>query len=293
MKNKTALLLLACCACAPALANETAVTKTYPAQGLKTLNIATVAGGIDIDVESGPVRVEITRLDDKTCVFSQELENGELAVRITATPDSGGACRAQVHVIMPNASAEPTLKTVSGFIDVSGISGRADVTSTSGDIIMRSGAGLTAKNISGDITVNGVRGPINAATVSGALKIYSGADITARSSSGGIYLSYAQGRADLTTESGSITGSLACPARVETVSGAVDLDWTAAPLSGEIAVKSVSGSVGIDFPTGTKVAFYRETVTGTITGQKNLIDMTAPLKLTINTISGDIDLGYN
>lgn len=293
MKNIILLLLLTCCAGAPASAAETNVTKTYPAHGLKTLNIATVAGGIDIDVESGPVRVEITSLDEKTCVLSQSLENGELAVRIAATPDSGGACRAQVHVIMPNSAVEPALKTVSGFIDVSGITSRADVTSISGDIIIRSGSNLTAKNISGGITVEGVSGPINAATVSGALKIYSGADITARSSSGGIYLSYATGRADLTTESGSITGSLACPARIETVSGAVDLDWTAAPPSGEIAIKSVSGSVGIDFPTGTKVAFYRETVTGTITGQKNLIDMNAPLKLTVNTISGDIDLGYN
>ncbi|MDD4003604.1 MAG: DUF4097 family beta strand repeat-containing protein [Elusimicrobiaceae bacterium] len=293
MNCKHAVLFFACCALAPAMAAETTVTRQYKPGEIKTLNIATVSGGIDLDVETGPARLEVSRYDDKLCTLSITLERGELAARIAPVPDSGGACRAQVHITVPDPAVEPALKTVSGFIDVSGIGSRADLASTSGDITVRAGSDIAVRTVSGDIMVTGAAGNIDAGSVSGAIKIYSGSAVVARNISGDIHVAYTKGRADLGTKSGGITGLLSGPARIETVSGPVDLDWAATPPAGEITAASVSGHIGLDFPVGAKLAFYRETVTGTVTGQKTMLDMSSRLKVTVTTTSGDIDLGYN
>lgn len=287
------VLALALLAMASASAAETTVVKEFKPADVKSLNFISVSGGIDMDVETGPVHLEIIRYDDALCTLTTALERGELAVRIAQLPGANSACRAEIHIKTPNPAGGVLFKTLAGFVDISGLASRANITTTSGDVIVRAGGDITAQTVSGDITVSGTAGITDASTISGAVKIYSGSDALVKTTSGNVRVSYITGRADLTTTSGDISGILSGPARITTVSGQTDLDWAKAPPQADIAINSVSGHVGIDFPVGTKLAFYRDTVSGKITGQQAMLDMNSPLKITVTTTTGDIDVGYN
>lgn len=274
-------------------AAETTVVKEFKPADVKSLNFTSISGGIDMDVETGPVHLEILRYNDSFCTLETSLERGELAVRVEQAPGAQSSCRAEIHIKTPNPTGGVTFKTLSGIVDISGLASKADITTTSGDVTVRAGSDITAKTVSGDITVSGTTGITDADTISGAVKIYSGSDALVKTTAGSVRVSYITGRADITTTSGDISGILAGTARITTVSGQTDLDWSKVPALGDITITSVSGHVGIDFPVGTKLAFYRDTVSGQITGQQTMLDMNSQLKVTVTTTTGDIDVGYN
>lgn len=197
------------------------------------------------------------------------------------------------------------LKTTSGPIQVTGISGQADLRSTSGDLRFLASPGLgrlettsgsilveggeqelTIQSVSGDLTLKNRTGPHRLITTSGEIRVEQGSgDLTVQSTSGDVNILSFAGNHQVKTVSGSITSTMLQPiARgldLQTVSGnislrqsrtlgvAYDLQRTSGDLSDQL---------GLTYPEGPKKRKLRATYGD------------GAINVMIRTVSGDVIL---
>jgi DUF4097 and DUF4098 domain-containing protein YvlB len=241
-----------------------------------TISVSNVSGEISITGYNGAaVTVAAFREGpDKDMVQIQD-QSSPGHVSLTVQYPSSGSHHASVRFVIqvPRASSYQfdSLKSASGDIQVT------DVT---GDI--------KAKAASGDITIQQVRGNVQVSAASGDIKI-----------------TQVEGTVTASAASGDVTATgIAGTVSASTASGDVDVELTGVPSSGDMKFSSASGDVRVKAPAQLNAQVEMSTVSGSVKtdfpltiedldhhGKKAYGQVgTGAIKLKISTASGGVQL---
>ncbi len=200
-----------------------------------------------------------------------------------------------VRVELPVGS-DVNVMTASADVEITGPIGRADLTSSSGDISTDDiAADVTAKTASGDITLGNVGGGLRVHTASGDLRCsgVAGSAVFA-TASGDLEVGAAGDRVEVKATSGNVRlGELAQGARIVNVSGDVRV---LAMVAGVLHVRSVSGNVAVGVSRGVELAVDVETMSGSVHSEIPLDDAPRPgrrdarVELSVRSVSGDVEI---
>ncbi|WP_017592157.1 DUF4097 family beta strand repeat-containing protein [Nocardiopsis potens] len=185
----------------------------------------TEGGGESLRIES---ELRNTLLNKAESELDQD---GDGVVRAVAECEGafGAACSVEYEITVP-AGTEVTVETVSGEVELAGLTGPVQVDTTSGEIEASDLSGSAdLRSTSGEIDVSGATGDaLRAATTSGEVDLegVDTAELEAESVSGGIGVEGGFDAARLSTTSGSVEVEAERPFErltAETVSGGVEL----------------------------------------------------------------------
>lgn len=185
--------------------------------------------------------------------------------------------------------AEITLESVSGSVEVNSVGGDTGISTVSGEIkVISAGDDVRSKSVSGSVYLEGVAGDTSVETVSGQISVKEMLGQTyAKSVSGGIDI-----------ESSSVIKSI----EGNTVSGSIRAKGALSP-EGVYDLKTVSGSIKLQLPPGSKFDLLAKTASGgihsdfdlTISGRINSKNINGVVgkggaRLILNSFSGSIRL---
>jgi DUF4097 and DUF4098 domain-containing protein YvlB len=271
---------------------------TFAASGPLDASLELAEGSISVDaadVTEATVSLEpMGRREDRAIAAIEEAEvsyDGQrLVVKIPKHVRRQGAIRMEIAI--PHGSSV-TARTASANVDVRGVLGDVDVATASGDVDCV-GEAATAKvdTASGDATVGRVHGSAQGRTASGEINFESvGGELNVATASGDIEVGEVGGEATLNTASGDIrVHRLGAGAKVRAVSGDVELCLVE---RGDVTVSTTSGDVSVFVAKGVgtwlDVTSFSGTTSCTLPGDDG-IRTTADLRLTCQTMSGDIDI---
>ena len=189
-------------------------------------------GAVSIHNVSGDVKV--TGYDGEGIVVAGYKEGRDRD--LVKVEDRSGGNRVDVRVRYPeqcdcNASIRFEVKVPRGtsynFDEISSVSGSVEVTGVTGK--------LQAKSVSGDVTVRGVTGPVNATAVSGSVRVEEVLGLaSAKSTSGDVEVAIARLEGSEGMEFSSISGNV----QVRLPAG----------LDADVEMSVLSGSLKTDFP---------------------------------------------
>jgi DUF4097 and DUF4098 domain-containing protein YvlB len=200
-----------------------------------------------------------------------------------------------VRVDLPEGS-DVTVVAGSADVEVTGLIGTGDFTTSSGDVAADDvAANLTARSASGGLTVGAVGGDLKVQTASGDLRCSSVAGRAVfTTASGDIEVGAASGQVEVKATSGAVRlGELAHGARVTNVSGDVRV---LAIDEGTLHVRSVSGSVVVGVVTGVDLHVDVETMSGEVRSDIPLDDKPgsarkdALVELSVRSVSGNVEI---
>jgi len=156
--------------------------------------------------------------------------------------------------------------TGSGSVDVTGVTGPADMSTGSGVIRAESiGNRVSARTGSGGIKVATANGSVEASTGSGTIDLSAvNGTVDARTGSGGITVIGAAGEVKVRTGSGHIRVEKA-KANVDAQSGTGGVEIDGTPKAFRWDLKTHSGVVKVSLPNGTPFEVDAETHSGTVT----------------------------
>jgi hypothetical protein len=294
------VLALVTLAAGPASAQVHHFEKTFPAEGIVTLDVRTERGGITVMagapgqvIVGGTARVRIAwavpedadALARATADAPPITRNGStLVLTPPVDPRARDAVTLGYEVRVPPATTV-IVRTDSGAVSIAGIARAVSVESGSGSMTLRDlGADLQATSGSGAIAASGVGGSVRARTESGMLKFErvgasfdaetgSGAvsatftgpgDVDVRTRSSAVELEGIDGGLRVQTKSGRVTvaGRPQRPWQVTTNSSAVDLTFAPATAAA-LDAATRSGNVRLEGLTVTGTIDKRR-VAGTI-----------------------------
>jgi hypothetical protein len=246
-----------------ASAADAYAAKTFPAAGVREIDVATDGGAVSLTaVEGATIAVDVSpaAVPGDDCRIVARLDGATLTLSARASGGGflfggGKKCSAGFAVSAPPRAAIRAASG-SGNVVLGAFSGECDVKTGSGEIALRGPSGaLTLRSGGGRIGGDA-----------------SGPRIDAATGGGDVILS-------------SLTGS----ASVKTGSGAVFLSWTSAPKSGAIDVRTGSGSLAILLPAATRLKTSLKSGSGMLHNEFGS-DETAPLALTFRSGSGGATL---
>lgn len=227
---RTAILAVLVLIGLPGLA--AAFDKTVPAKGLTDVTVHTLSGQVDlIGWDKPEVKVEWTE-DNPAQQPHVSADSGRL--RIGGDPKQDRGLTADLKVHLPRG-LRVEVKTISGDLDVAGLTGGARLKSISGEVkIVDLRGGLTVKTVSGDTDLRKVSGDVEIKSVSGEVDLI---DVEAP-------------LLEVKTVSGDIDqrGSLV-KVRVTSHSGEVRLQGDL-EAGADLRVKSFSGDLSLVLPAG-------------------------------------------
>jgi len=190
-------------------------------------------------------RLRITRRSGKVRVVAEPgsalaVDGGTFVENDDGTVDvrAGGSAVLEVHC--PTGS-DLTISTASGAIDVEGDAGSVKVTTKSGNLSIERATAVDARGASGRVKVGVCTGKCHVVFVSSNVHIDEAAQAVVATVSGNIEL-----------------GSVG-DAEVKTVSGKISIG---ANRGGRLAARSISGSVKISLPSGSRPATRLKAVSG-------------------------------
>jgi DUF4097 and DUF4098 domain-containing protein YvlB len=190
-------------------------------------------------------RLRITRRSGRVHVVAERgspvaVDGGRLVQNDDGTVDVHAASSGVLEVRCPTGT-DLTISTASGAIDVDGDAGSVKVTTKSGKLSIERATAVDARGASGRVEVGVCTGDCHVVFVSGNVHIGAAAKATVATVSGNIEL----GAAD--------------EVEVKTVSGKITVGGNA---GGKIAARSISGSVKISVPLGSRPATRLKAVSG-------------------------------
>jgi len=198
--------------------------RSYNLGGGGSINIRNISGNVIVTGYDGQ-QVVVTgikegRNSDKVSIEDQSSGNSvDVRVRYPERcEDCDASVRFEVKVPRGVAYRYNSISSVSGDVDVAGVSGE-----------------LTAKSVSGEVTVKDVSGSINASSVSGNVHVGKvGGTVNAKSTSGNVEVEILslEGAGDL--QFGSVSGNV----RVKLPGN----------LDAEVSLSTMSGDLKTDFP---------------------------------------------
>jgi DUF4097 and DUF4098 domain-containing protein YvlB len=190
-------------------------------------------------------RLRITRRSGKVRVVAApgselQVDGGTFVENDDGTIDVKAAGSSVLEVHCPTGS-DLTISTASGAVDVEGDAGSVKVTTTSGNLSIERAAAVDARGASGKVKVGVCTGDCHVVFVSSNVRIGEAA------------------KATVATVSGHIEVGSADEAEVKTVSGNISVGGNA---GGRVAARSISGSVEVSVPEGSKPATRLKAVSG-------------------------------
>ena len=138
------------------------------------------------------------------------------------------------------------------------------------------GADLTVGTVAGAVELHGLLGDVRVTTVSGSIEVERAESLDARSISGNIAVDRCTGKSRLQTKSGSALCGTTGDAQISTMSGQIRLDEATGNVraesasgkvevsmqgKGDVAVRTLSGSVRVEVPEGVKPAARLKSMT--------------------------------
>ena len=182
-------------------------------EGTERLHISNRSGAIRVTAEPGAA------LDVGGAEVERDPEGGGLRVRCSKS--------SKPIVVRCPEGTDLVLGTVSGNVQVQGPAGAVKVATVSGDIRVDSAASLDVRTKSGNVEVGNCEGDCGVVVTSSTVKIGEA------------------GRAKVAAVSGRVEVEKLKDAKVQTVSGKVDLG---ARGGGQVLVQTVSGNVDVSVP---------------------------------------------
>jgi len=230
-----------------------AITKEFPAAGLKSIKVSVQIGNISVAGVSGSsVTARISNDEPAFCELTAKVEGSVLKLSARGTNKwfwQADRCRADFTVSAP---AGLRLKAEAGLGDVSasGLSAGADINVGSGNVRLTGVAGGVAARDGNGL----VSGSVGAGNVS--------ADV----GNGSVALSGLEGSADIKEGDGNVR-----------------LAWAKAPELGRADVKSGAGDVALAFPPGAQI---QASVTSGLGAVDDAVANTAGAPFVVKVISG-------
>lgn len=233
-----------------AAAAATQIDEQRPLNPDATVRVSNVKGSIEVSTWDRDALQLSGELGEGVEDLVIEGDRASLRIRVELPSDSDDAEPSDLVLQVP---AEISLDAdgVSADIDISGLSGeRLRTKSVSGDVnIDASPKRLSAETVSGDLSARGGREEVELSSVSG--------DIDARDLSGDLDLSTVSGDADVAT--GSLTR-----ARVESVSGDIELDVEGLAAGADLELSSVSGDLTVHLPSEASLSVSAQSFSGDV-----------------------------
>lgn len=235
---------------AAGLAAQERIDERHPLRGDGRLDVHATAHSIRVEAwDREEVRVTGT-LDPDRERLEATGDDRALALRVVRDGRGGGTSPARSLEIRVPTGARLSVGTVSGAVEVEGVSGSARVSSTSGAIRLRGDpASAALHTVSGTIEVEGAVPDLELNSVSGSLR--------ARG---------VGGRLEAHTVSGAVEVAAERPLdrfRAHTVSGRVEVAGALSP-QGTVTVESHSGPVTLRLPPDTPAEYEVSSFTGSI-----------------------------
>src|SRR5262245_50026895 len=192
-------------------------------------------------------RLRITRRSGKVRVVAAPgtelvVDGGTYTENDDGTIDVKAEGSSVLEIQCPTGS-DLTISTASGAVDVEGDAGSVKVTTKSGNLSIERAAGVDARGASGKVRVGVCTGDCHVVFVSSNVRIGEAA------------------KATVATVTGNIDVGATDEAEVKTVSGDITVGGNA---GSRVAARSISGSVKISVPEGSKPATRLKAVSGKV-----------------------------
>lgn len=254
----------------------TLVDQTLPGNRVE---LSTASADVEVAVWSQPgIRVEAIQHGGSSGDYTVDVSRSGDTVRVAETSRNWFLClfcsRDLSYRVSVPASAQASISTASGDVDVSDLAGSVSLSTVSGDVRAADLAGgLTVETTSGDVHLRDIAGKLSVNSISGAVQLDDGKvdGASVKTTSGEVDLDGVAGGLDLSTVSADIK-----------VSGARDGRLTLATTSGDITyagrlardganqISSISGDVRLDLPADTGFRLNASTVSGDLTSDFDL-----------------------
>jgi hypothetical protein len=250
--------------------------QTYQLAPGGTISVSNVSGQISITGYNGSVVTVAAFREgpDKDLVQIQD-QSSPGHVSLTVQYPSGGSSNASVRFVIqvPRTSSYEfdSLKSASGDIQVTDVTGDIKTKTASGEITIQQVTGnVQASAASGDIKITQVAGTVTASAASG--------DVTATGISGAASATTASGDVDVELTGVSGSGDM----KFSSASGDVRVK-APAQLSAQVEMSTASGSIKTDFPLNIQdLDHHGKKASGQVG--------TGAIKLKISAASGDVQL---
>ena len=173
-------------------------------------------------------------------------ENGTLSISVDwpeGKPLNREGC--SFEVLIPDATGV-SLRSLNGRIELVGLEGEAELTTSNGSIVVKSHSGaIKAQTSNGTVTATKSRGAIDISTKNGRISISDATDrVVAKTSNGAVGLELAPDGVG--------------PIEVETRNGSITLDLSPA-MQGELKLSTSNGSVNVDSGLESKIVSKKKT----------------------------------
>ena len=151
--------------------------KNYPLTDGGGISVQSISGDVTVtgyDGQTVQVMGYKEGRDREKVTIEESLSGNNLSIRSRYPKNCN--CRASVRfdVKVPRERnfRFDSISSVSGDVEVSGVTGIVDAKSVSGNVVVREAAGsVEAKSTSGDVRVTEIKGSVNAASVSGDVDV--------------------------------------------------------------------------------------------------------------------------
>jgi hypothetical protein len=218
----------------PAWAATRPVNASKPADPAGTVEIVNIEGSVEVSGWNQPL-VEVTgTIGEKVERVDVTGSASHITVRVVLPSGNswGGRSEARLKIRVPQGSSLD-VSLVSADLEVSGVDGRHELQTVSGNIRGDAGGELQVSTVSGDVH----------------LAMHHSHNAQLKTVSGDVEVSGIDGELQLNTVSGDATVSLAALTRahLETVSGDVKVSAAALGSPGQVDAESVSGDMQLDF----------------------------------------------
>lgn len=281
-------------------------------QELPGKHLELVAGNSDVEVRSwdgDTIKIEAIQHGGARGDYQVNVEQTGDVIRIDESTGNWFCffcSRGISYRIDVPKSADASLQTTSGTIDINGLAGAVTLASTSGDIHADElGGGLTVNTTSGEVRLSSINGRLQVETISGDVQLGDGAvdGATVNTTSGEIDLDGVNGELQIGTVSGdiSVRDANASQLDISTTSGGINYDG-AFGAGSDSKVSTISGDVDLTLPEDSSFSLNASTVSGDISNdfelagaQNDQRSLTGTIgsggpTLTVETTSGDISL---
>ncbi len=233
--------------------------KSYSLTADGTIRIRSISGEIRIIGSDSPkVEVEgfkVGRNRDRVEIVDRSAEN-RIDVDVRYPENSGGDASVNFKVSVPRSVKYnfELIRSVSGNVHVSGVSGRLKAESISGSVQLQDISGVvSASSVSGNVNVQNVSGTVSASSTSGNVDVYlkrieGPGDMEFRSISGGVIVKV-PASLDANVTMSTLSGRLTTDFDIEVLQRRYSPGYSARGRLGEgthsIRIASVSGRVSL------------------------------------------------
>jgi hypothetical protein len=171
--------------------------KNYPLTDGGGISVQNISGDVTVTGYDGQTVLVLgykEGRDRERVTIEESLAENNLSIRIRYPRNCNCQASARFDVKVPRARnfRFDSITSVSGDVEVSGVTGKVDAKSISGNVVVREVTGsVAAKSTSGNVMLGEIKGPVNAASVSGdvevtILQLGSGQDMDFTSISGDV-----------------------------------------------------------------------------------------------------------